>query len=203
MSASHWDAAYQRHGAGAVSWFEQSPEMSLRLIEACGLARDAAMVDIGGGASRLTLGLLERGFSRLTVLDVSATALALARESCGASAERVTWVTGDARDWQPTTAFALWHDRAVFHFLTEAADRARYLAILRASLRPGGFVVMATFAPDGPERCSGLPVQRYDAAMLGDLLGAPFALRDALRHAHHTPGGAVQNFTYARFQRIE
>ena len=201
MSATHWDGAYQRNGAESVSWFEPRPALSLQLIAACGLGADAPMVDIGGGASGLALGLLELGYQHLTVLDISAQALALARDRMGAGAARVDFVVGDATDWQPKTRFALWHDRAVFHFLTESADRARYMAILRASVLPGGFLVMASFAPDGPERCSGLPVRRYDADLLAAELGSAFALVETHRHAHRTPGGAVQNFMYARYQR--
>jgi SAM-dependent methyltransferase len=158
------------------------------------------MLDVGGGASRLVEYLLAQGFTDLTVLDVSAVALQQARERLGPAADRVTWVEADITMFVPSRRFQVWHDRAVFHFLTDATDRQRYVAALRAALAPQGDVVIATFALEGPERYSGLPVQRYSVATLGAELGAGFVLMGEEREAHVTPAGAVQQFQYCWFQ---
>ena len=159
------------------------------------------MVDIGGGDSRLVDHLVGRGLRCITVLDVSPAALARARARLGTQADRVQWIEADVTAPWTMSPMTIWHDRAVFHFLTEAEDRARYVAHVRDVVAVGGTVIIATFAPDGPERCSGLPVRRYDAAGIGAELGEDFTLVEALADAHRTPTGAVQSFIYGRFVR--
>lgn len=200
--AAHWQAVYTGKADTAVSWFEAEPAVSLALIDLIGIAPEVPVIDVGGGASRLVDRLLERGFSDVTVLDLAEAALAAARRRLGVRAAGVTWIAGDVTGWQPARQYGLWHDRAVLHFLTTAEDRAAYVARLRRALAPGGHAIIGTFAPDGPERCSGLPVVRHDAASLSALLGAAFALLDSRRHRHVTPGGAVQSFQFATFRRL-
>ena len=159
------------------------------------------MIDIGGGDSRLVDHLVARGLHCLTVLDISGLALARVQARLGARAARVRWIEADVTSGWTIPPVDVWHDRAVFHFLTEAEDRARYMAHLRAAVKPGGTVIMATFALDGPERCSGLPVCRYDAQRMSAELGAGFVLVETVPEAHRTPSGSVQPFTYNRFVR--
>jgi SAM-dependent methyltransferase len=196
----HWETVYQTRTPTEVSWHQDNPARSRDLIQRTGVSPTAPMLDVGGGASRLVEYLLAQGFTDLTVLDVSAVALQQARERLGPAADRVTWVEADITMFVPSRRFQVWHDRAVFHFLTDATDRQRYVAALRAALAPQGDVVIATFALEGPERCSGLPVQRYSAATLGAELGAGFVLMGEEREAHVTPAGAVQQFQYCWFQ---
>jgi trans-aconitate methyltransferase len=195
----HWDTVYEQRGAEGVSWYQPVASTSLELIDALDVPRDAAVVDVGGGASPLTAGLVERGFTDVSVLDVSKSALDTARERLGPESP-VTWLHEDVLGWRPHRRFDLWHDRAVFHFLTDADDRARYLAVLGSAIRPGGAVVLATFAPDGPEYCSGLPVARHSARQLADALGSvvgrDFRAVHVRREEHTTPAGAVQVFTW-------
>jgi hypothetical protein len=162
---------------------------------------DEAVVDIGGGASPLAGQLVERGFADVTVLDVSEVALAAASDNLGAGSARVTWLEQDVRSWSPARAYGLWHDRAAFHFLVDAADRARYLAVLARAVLPAGAVVLATFAPSGPSTCSGLPVVRYDAEGLVSQLGPGFELVEARSQVHRTPRGTAQPFTWVALRR--
>ena len=159
------------------------------------------MIDVGGGASRLVDALLDAGFKNLTVLDIAEPALATAMARLESRAGEITWVVHDVTTWKPPATFELWHDRAVFHFLTEADDRRAYVEVLRAALAPGGHVILAAFGPDGPQKCSGLPVVRYDAAAIAKELGAEFSLEEERAEAHETPGGATQHFRYFRFIR--
>jgi SAM-dependent methyltransferase len=198
---AHWENVYRSKAENEVSWFQESPSPSLELIEFCGPASAAAIVDIGGGVSRLVDRLLERGFSDLTVLDLSHAALAAASARLGDRAARVQWIAADVTRWVPTRLFEIWHDRAAFHFLIEASDRAAYIDRLRRALSSGGHAIIGTFALDGPERCSGLPVVRYDAAQLSSTLGSSFALLDMRRDEHKTPWGAVQHFQFSVFRR--
>ena len=200
---AHWQAVYTSKGETEVSWFESNPAVSLDLIAQVQPRPDAAVIDIGGGASRLVDGLLARGFTDVTVLDLSEAALAAARARLGGPAAQVAWLAADATTWQPTRSYAVWHDRAAFHFLTDPADCAAYLARLRRAVAPGGHAILGTFAPDGPARCSGLPVMRYDADSLAATLGPAFALLDTRRHAHVTPSGAVQRFQFSTFRRTD
>jgi len=199
---SHWEQVYSSKPVDAVSWYQPQATTSLTMIAEAGLPRTAPVIDVGGGASTLVDGLLDAGRGNLTVLDLSAAALRAARQRLGARAESVQWIEGDVtRVRLPDAAYALWHDRAVFHFLIEAEDRARYLMQLYRALVADGQVLMATFAPDGPTRCSGLPVKQYSAATLTAELGEKFELVDERREAHVTPGGQVQRFQYCRFRR--
>jgi SAM-dependent methyltransferase len=170
------------------------------LIEEAGPPPDAILLDVGGGASTLVDRLIDRGFTRLIVTDVSRAALDTARERVGARGASVRWLLADARHMEWEERVDLWHDRAVFHFLTDPGDRASYLRGLRTHLRPGGHAIFATFALDGPERCSGLPVARYGPDTLAAALGPGFRLLRSVRHAHRTPGGETQRFTYALFR---
>ena len=192
---------YQTKGESEVSWFEESPTISLDLIRATGESTDAAIIDIGGGASRLVDALVDAGFHSITVLDLSGTALETSKGRLGARGTDVDWVIADVTTWQLPRAYDIWHDRAVFHFLIDPDDQAAYVECLRKAVRPGGHVIIGTFALDGPERCSGLPVVRHDAASLGQMLGNSFALVESRRHNHRTPGGAIQRFQFSRFQR--
>lgn len=199
---SHWDRVYGARAPEALSWFQPQAERSLRWIAEAGLAPSASIIDVGGGASILVDGLLARGFTDLWVLDLSAVALARARERLGAEAERVRWLEADVTQAElPAAYFDLWHDRAVFHFLTEPDQRSAYVAALGRALKPGGQVIMATFAEDGPSRCSGLPVVRYRPETLQAELGDDFELLHHEKEAHRTPAGAVQEFLYCRFRR--
>jgi SAM-dependent methyltransferase len=197
----HWENVYTSKGESQLSWFQETPALSLELIERVGVARSSAIVDIGGGASRLADSLVSRGYEDVTVLDLSAAALAAARSRIGAEASRVTWIAADVTAWEPSRSYDLWHDRAAFHFLTLARDQAAYVARLRRALRPGGHAIIGTFALDGPERCSGLAVSRYDAEHLAATLGRGFELIDSRPHAHVTPWGATQKFQFSTFRR--
>jgi len=190
---THWDTVYETRGAHGISWYQREPSTSLELFDALGATPDTAVIDIGGGASTLVDHLVARSFRDVTVLDLSASALDLARTRIG-PAPAVTWVAADVLRWQPPRPYGLWHDRAVFHFFVDDADRAAYLTTLRAAV-PTGAVVLATFAPDGPDSCSGLPVARYGPDELADLLDG-FDVLEVRRHIHHTPSGAEQPFTF-------
>jgi len=194
-AAAHWDAAYAK-GEDRVSWFQQDAGMSLRLIADLNPPVDAAIIDVGGGASPLAASLLSLGHTDITVLDLSRAALDAARAALGEQAHRITWLHGDLLALTSPRRYAIWHDRAVLHFLTDPPDQARYAELARNTIVPGGHVVIATFAPDGPERCSGLPVQRHDSRSLTELLGGAFTEVAHLREDHRTPSGATQHFTW-------
>jgi SAM-dependent methyltransferase len=198
---AHWEKLYSTKAEREVSWFQESPSPSLDLLRLAGAVRETEIIDIGGGPSRLVDALVERGFERVTVLDLSEAALAMARSRLGEKAGRVQWIAADVTQWNPTQPYDIWHDRAAFHFLTAAADQEAYLARLRRALPPGGHAIIGTFALDGPEKCSGLPVVRRDAASLGRLLGEEFLLIDERRHEHVTPWGATQPFQFSTFRR--
>ncbi len=198
---THWQNVYQTKGERDVSWFQEIPAISLDLIRATGVAADASIIDIGGGASRLADALVAEGYHSVSVLDVSEKALATSRGRLGPRAKDITWIVADVTAWQPDKNYDLWHDRAAFHFLTEPADRTAYAECVRKAVRPGGHVIIGTFAPDGPERCSGLPVVRHDAASIGEVLGPSFKLIESRRHDHKTPGGTIQRFQFSRFKR--
>jgi len=199
--AEHWQKVYTTKNEGEVSWFQEEPVISLELINGVRPNLDSAIVDVGGGASRLVDNLLARGNRSIAVLDVSDAALISAKARLGEAGEKVQWITADVTRWQPDRIYDIWHDRAAFHFLTEAEDREAYVARLLAALRPGGHAIIGTFAIDGPEKCSGLPVRRYDAAGLNAELGSRFALVEARRHEHITPWQSVQHFQFGVFQR--
>ena len=195
-SREHWDQVYRSKGAGGVSWYQQTADFSLRMIAAeCGT--DSAIIDVGGGASTLVDGLIEAGYRDITVLDWSRTALELAQQRLGVLSKRVRWLEGNvlAAELKPSS-YDVWHDRAVFHFLDASHDRDRYIEQVRRAVKPGGHVLVATFAEDGPERCSGLPVARYSAGALHAEFGSDFRLIRSERQQHITPWGAPQAFTY-------
>jgi len=198
---AHWDAVYADRAPDSVSWYQPHAGQSMRLIAKAGVGPDARIVDIGGGASVLVDDLLQAGHHNVSVLDISGAALARSRSRLGARAVDVTWIEADATAGRlPAGTFDLWHDRAVFHFLIDPVDRLSYLRAMRHALRPGGHVVMATFAEDGPERCSGLPVRRYAPSQLHAQLGDDFELLASEREEHVTPGGAIQRFQYSLFR---
>lgn len=199
---SHWDSIYRTKGEGGVSWFEALPSVSLELLDAAGLTAETCVVDVGGGESRLVDALLTKGLDCLAVLDVSGTAIEHAQDRVGAEAHTVIWLQADVTGAWTLKPMDIWHDRAVFHFLTNPAARASYLQHLRETLKADGSVIIATFAPDGPERCSGLPVVRYSPDSLAKELGDGFALQEWRPHRHVTPGGVEQSFQYSRFRRV-
>jgi SAM-dependent methyltransferase len=194
----HWNSVYTAKGEHDVSWFEMLPAVSLEMIEAAGVDRHTCVLDVGGGDSRLIDTLTARGMDCLAVLDVSGAALGRAKQRLGSAAAVPIWIEADVTGSWSLKAMDIWHDRAVFHFLITPEDRSRYTARMREVLKPGGSAVIATFAPDGPEKCSGLPVRRYSPEMLAAELGAEFSLVDARTHRHYTPWGAVQSFQYSR-----
>ncbi len=197
----HWRRIYAEKEEDEVSWYQARPDVSLRLIAQTGISRDTPIIDAGGGASRLVDFLLDAGFSDITVLDIAATAIARSRQRLGARAARVRWIVADLLQWRPDRPHGLWHDRAVFHFLTEAAQRARYVETLKRALRPGGHAIIATFALDGPQRCSGLAVMRHSPESIARELGAEFSLVEAVDEHHTTPAGVVQHFNHAVLRR--
>ena len=194
---SHWEGVYRAKAPTEVSWYQPEARLSLNLIRRVVPDLDAPVVDVGGGASTLVDGLLDAGYQAVTVLDLAPTALVLARERLGPAAARVTWIESDVLTAAlPPGGYAVWHDRAVFHFLTDPRDRARYVAQTQRAVRPGGYVIVASFGPDGPPRCSGLPVQRYSPETMHAEFGAAFRLLDSVREDHHTPAGVTQAFVY-------
>ena len=198
---THWDNVYATKGEAEVSWFQNSPAISIEMIRAANPDRDADIIDIGGGASRLADALLQDEYRNLTVLDLSANALEAAKKRIGAAAPAVDWIVADVTTWRPVKAYDVWHDRAAFHFLTDPRDRAAYVERLRSAVAADGHVIIATFAPDGPQTCSGLRVQRYDSTSLSRELGPEFELVETRRDTHHTPWHSTQAFQFSRFRR--
>lgn len=199
--STHWDHVYATKGEAEVSWYQDSPAISLEMIRVASPNHDAAIIDLGGGASRLVDALLQDGYRDVTVLDLSANALELAKKRLGGAASMVDWIVADATTWQPAKTYDVWHDRAAFHFLTDPRDRTAYVERVRSAIAPGGHVIIATFAPDGPEKCSGLPVQRHDSASLAAELGPEFELVETRRETHHTPWDSTQAFQFSRFRK--
>jgi len=194
---AHWDNVYRTRKPSEVSWYRPHLEVSIELIGEAAPGRDAHIIDVGGGEATLVDDLLVRGYRNVTVLDLSPTALAVARERLGAAAGRVAWLCGDVT----TFAFAehrydVWHDRAVFHFLTDPQARAAYVRQAARAVKPGGHVIVATFGPEGPTKCSGLEVVRYDAAMLHGEFGPGFLREQHRTELHRTPAGSIQQFVY-------
>ncbi len=170
----HWDAIYQTRATEDLGWYEPSPS-TLDLVRRYSTPTDP-VIDVGGGDSRMVDELVEAGYEDVTILDLSHAALERSRVRLGSAAGNVTWICADATDWEPTSTWTLWHDRAVFHFLTTEDDRRRYVETARRAIAPGGHLVIATFAPGGPEQCAGLPVERYDAEGLASVFGSDFRL---------------------------
>jgi hypothetical protein len=199
-TASHWDDSYAA-GETTRSWFQQYPDMSLQMLDAVGVPADASVVDVGGGASPLAGALLGRGFRDITVLDISAAGMAYAQRRLGDRAEHVQWLVADVRTWEPRRRYHVWHDRAVFHFLTAGEDRRQYLHTLDSATEPGAIAVFGCFAPDGPRQCSGLPVARYSSLDLSDQLGTQWTLIGHAREEHLTPASAIQPFTWTALRK--
>jgi SAM-dependent methyltransferase len=196
----HWEGVYSTKAETAVSWYQRHSNQSLAYVTAAA-GKASHIVDIGGGTSTLVDDLLERGYANVTVLDISDAALAKAKARLGERASRVAWIVADITRWCPPRLYDVWHDRAVFHFLTKTKDQDAYITALRAGTERGAALIVATFALDGPEKCSGLPVQRYSPETLAKRLGAPFVLTDQTQETHATPWGAEQRFSYAVFRR--
>ncbi len=197
----HWEQVYSSKATNTVSWFQEHAETSLQMIQACSVSLGAAIIDVGGGASTLVDDLLKKGYSNLSVLDISAAALHAAQVRLGGNAGAVTWIEADiTKSKLPPHAYDVWHDRAAFHFLTDADDRHAYVEAVLRTVKPGGHVIVATFAEDGPTQCSGLPVMRYGTDQLSGEFGEQFILAAHAKEAHHTPFGTIQQFTYCHFR---
>lgn len=200
---NHWESVYKTKSADAVSWFAPHLNLSLQYIERAAPARDAAIIDVGGGESTLVDDLLAAGYRKLTVLDISITALETTRSRVGPAGQQVHWLAADVLHADlPAAAFDVWHDRAVFHFLTRDEQRQRYVEQVLRALKPGGFAIVGSFGPQGPEQCSGLPVSRYSADELHHTFGAPFQLLDSRIEQHITPWGTRQQFVYCFCRRV-
>lgn len=197
---AHWERVYTTKRETEVSWFQATAAPSLELLTLIGATRSYAIIDIGGGTSRLVDCLIFQGYEDVTVLDLSEAALAAAKNRLGDKANQVNWIAADATTWEPSRKYDVWHDRATFHFLTSSGDQTAYVDRLRRALRSGGHAIIGTFALDGPETCSGLPVARHNADSLRALLGEGFALVDTRRHEHVTPWGATQRFQFSTFR---
>jgi SAM-dependent methyltransferase len=197
----HWDRVYVKKASSDLSWFQGEPATSLSLIRQAGLGPDDWLIDVGGGTSRLLAHLLAEGYRNLSILDISETGLETARAQLGDRAAEVEWFECDVLDFEPPHRWALWHDRAVFHFLTSPDDRGRYCSVLNRGLEPSGHLMLSTFALDGPPRCSGLEVTRHSPESLQALLGPEYRLLGSMNESHRTPTGGTQSFLYAWFQR--
>lgn len=200
MTTEHWTGVYERKQPTDVSWYQPEPTLSLELLSTAKVGTNDAILDVGGGASVLVDHLLDRGFRDVSVLDVAPPSLEAARQRLGHHARNVDWIVADVLTWEPTRRYRVWHDRAVFHFLTNPTDRSRYLETVRTALEPESHLIVATFAADGPDRCSGLPVARYAPAELAEQFPGWRVVRTD-RENHQTPGGAVQPFTWLLLAR--
>ena len=198
----YWESVHRKNDPTRVGWYQSEPTLSMRLLNECNIAMEAPIVAIGGGSSSLVDHVLDAGYCNVTVLDLSTTALALAQERLGSRSSNVDWIVADVTEHRFDRSFQLWHDRAVLHFLTDAEDRTRYVKTLGDAVPAGGHVIIATFAPDGPESCSGLPVQRYSEQTLTETLGSGFEPVRFEYETHHTPSGSTQAFLYGYFRRI-
>ena len=199
-AADHWERLYQGKNAAELSWFESTPRRSLQSIRDTGVSLNAPILDVGGGASLLVDELLQLGYTNVTVLDLAPAALAQSKDRLGPAAERVTWIATDVTTFRPLRRYAVWHDRAVLHFLASKLEQESYVEALRNALAPGGHVILATFGPGGPTRCSGLPVQRHSVETLSALLGPEFELRSSTFEDHLTPTRVAQRFLHTRWQ---
>ena len=200
---NHWENVYSTKKTESVSWFQEHAEQSMRLIRGTGVPYSAGIIDVGGGASTLVDDLLRSGYRAVSVLDLAAAALSVAKARLGERASEVQWTEGDiTKVLLPVHAFDVWHDRAVFHFLTSKEDREAYVDTVLRSVKPGGHVIVATFAEDGPIQCSGLPVIRYGPSELHAEFGSPFSLVQHEREEHHTPFGTVQKFVYCYCRKL-
>jgi SAM-dependent methyltransferase len=198
---THWDDTYTAKADTQVSWYQPRPDRSLALIRSAARSTAASIIDVGGGASRLVDALISEGYSDVTVLDISKVALEHCKARLKGLARKVSWIVADITQWQPQRTWDIWHDRAVFHFLTDAASQDAYITALKRGTVSGSTVIMATFALAGPERCSGLPVQRYSPETLAARLGSDFTLQAEAVEMHPTPFGTIQEFAYMAFRR--
>ena len=202
-SKKHWEKVYATKAATEVSWFQTHAELSLKLIREAGILTSASMIDVGGGASIFVDDLLDHGYERVTVLDLSGAALATAQARLGPRALQVNWLEANVLETEfPRQTFDVWHDRAVFHFLTSEEERQTYVRKVLNAVKPGGLVIVATFAEDGPMRCSGLPVMRYSARELHAEFGESFQFLGHERESHHTPSGQEQKFVYCFCKKV-
>jgi len=200
---SHWEKVYTTKAPDAVSWYAPHLARSLALIESASPERSASIIDIGGGESTLVDDLLARGYNNLTILDVSQTALDTTKARLGEAGERIHWICADVTQADlPARSFDVWHDRAVFHFLVELEQRKAYVELAARAVRPGGHVIVSTFGLEGPTKCSGLDVARYDADSLHDEFGSRFKLVESSKEVHNTPFGTTQQFLYC-YCRLE
>jgi SAM-dependent methyltransferase len=197
----HWETIYKNKQPDEVSWYEETPETSLEIINGFPLQKDAAIIDIGGGDSLLIDHLLDLGFTNITVLDISGNAIERAKIRLGSRSQLVHWIVSDILNFKTYQKFDLWHDRAAFHFLTDLHDQKRYLIKVRQFLKPGGYLVMSTFAKDGPEKCSGLPVQQYSEDTLSGLFSSYFDKIRCFAKEHLTPFTTVQKFIFCSFKK--
>lgn len=198
----HWENVYATKPTQGVSWFQEHAERSLDLVQRTDIAKDASIIDVGGGASTLVDDLLSMGYTSLTVLDLSAAALAAAQKRLGARADAVQWLEADITSVElPRHAFDVWHDRAVFHFLTTEEQRKAYIERVKHAVKPGGHVIIATFSEDGPTQCSGLPIMRYSADALQAEFGDFLTLKEHIKEDHHTPFETIQKFVYCYFRK--
>lgn len=203
QSKAHWEKVYATKSADEVSWFQEHAELSLKLTREAGTPLSASIIDVGGGASTLVDDLLASGYKNITVLDISGASLAKAKLRLGESASGVQWIEGNILETElPARAYDVWHDRAVFHFLTSEEERHAYVEAVLRAVKPGGLVIVATFAEDGPVKCSGLPVMRYSADELHAEFGEPFLLLGHQKESHHTPGGNEQKFVYCFCRKV-
>ena len=199
---AHWQKIYEAKKTSELTWFQTEPTVSLELIAKCNLKLSEPVIDVGGGSSLLVDHLLERGYTKLAVLDISEAALSASRQRLGVNAERIKWIESDITVYKPRAQVALWHDRAVFHFLTDAEDRNKYVATLKQTLPVGGHLIIASFAIGGPEKCSGLPIVQYDSQKLLSELGTDFKLLAEQTENHITPAQRIQEFTYFYLVRV-
>lgn len=197
----HWDKVYSEKQPTEVSWYEPMPEISLQLIGSCAVPKDAAIIDIGGGDSFLAEFLVSLGYQDVTVVDISSKALERAKERMCEKADEVEWIQADAGKFEPTKQYDLWHDRAAFHFITDEEQKKNYLNTVHKAIKPGGFVILGTFSDQGPEKCSGLKVQRYSVGEMCRLFEEEFEMLSGKKIDHKTPSGGTQNFTFCSFQK--
>jgi 2-polyprenyl-3-methyl-5-hydroxy-6-metoxy-1,4-benzoquinol methylase len=200
---THWEDVYRTKAPTEVSWFQEHPGISLELIQRTGVDKESAhIIDVGGGASRLVDELVDRGFRHISVLDISAAALAVAQQRLASASAEIAWLEADITQAAlPSGWYDVWHDRAVFHFLTQREDRQRYVDAIQHSVKPGGHIIIATFGPDGPTRCSGLEVVRYDPESLQREFGEGVELVESVYESHQTPFGTEQKFIYCYFRK--
>ena len=198
----HWEQVYAEKKSTEVSWYQQHPQHSLELIKATCIDESAHIIDIGGGASTLVDFMLDAGYQNLTVLDIAHGAIEQAKSRLGTRADKVTWLEQDVTTFSPHEPYDVWHDRAVFHFLTDQLDRSRYVRIMSRALKPGAHAIIATFDLDGPEQCSGCDVMRYSPETMSAVLGDNFQLVETSTEAHVTPRAAIQNFVYCMYKRV-